>query len=234
MNIIQWPDERLSQVCAPVEHGERCRELVDGMLATLEASGNGIGLAAPQVGVMKRVIVVRVPHKHFGGTQIVKHVIINPQIFAHQGEMVEGWEGCLSFPDHQVSVPRWPRIQVVGYDLRWEPIKIGAKGLVARAIQHEIDHLNGITIAHYARIAYEKTLADAQEVEQQLGLFQSEGGPGFCSGANTDEVMNGQVHHEREVSDRELESVVSGDRHSESLPRGADEEVPGDGAARPE
>lgn len=153
--IVQWPDPRLGVTCEPVPHGESCRDLVERMFAVLEASSNGVGLAAPQLGIMKRVIVARVPVKHFAGTTLVKHAIINPVLTWAKGTMELGWEGCLSFPDKQVQIPRWPRIQIQGYNLRWEHTTIGAKGLVARVLQHELDHLDGKTLAYYAKLAYD-------------------------------------------------------------------------------
>jgi peptide deformylase len=139
------------------------------MIAAMQVE-NGIGLAAPQLGVLKRVIVVAVPA--YGPSApgreprkigLIKHTLINPELVWTGGALTMGWEGCLSFPApeegagkyRQVLVPRYPRIQVRGFSLRWEPVTIGAKGLVARAIQHEMDHLEGRTLAHYARVAHE-------------------------------------------------------------------------------
>lgn len=187
-NIITFPDERLNQHAAEVPVGERCRELVEAMMKTLEMRVGGIGLAAPQIGVMKRVIVVRVPIRHFQHTALVKHIIINPVLVDHQGEMELGWEGCLSFPDKQVQIPRWPRIQVTGYNLQWEPIKIGAKGLVARALQHEIDHLDGRNLAYYARIADEVEQQRKRE-EQQMELSLEEPAAPAESGVSNNEVV---------------------------------------------
>jgi peptide deformylase len=167
--IVKWPDPRLETVCDPVPHGEGCRDLIERMFAILAASANGVGLAAPQIGVMKRVIVCRVPVPHpSGGTFIVKHAIINPQITWAKGALEEAVEGCLSFPDHKVSIPRYPRITVSGYSLKWEPITRDAKGLVARVLQHEIDHLNGRTIAWYAQLAYEIDMQNAAAREHEL------------------------------------------------------------------
>jgi peptide deformylase len=168
--IVKWPDPRLETMCEPVPHGEGCRDLIERMFAILEASSDGIGLAAPQIGVMKRVIVCRVPVKHFGGTQIIKQHFINPQITFAKGSLLESWEGCLSFPDKQVLIPRYPRIQVTAYNARWEPFVQGAKGLVARVLQHEIDHLNGRMIAWYARLAHEIDQAKQAQAEKQLEL----------------------------------------------------------------
>jgi len=177
MTIRIWPDSILDQIAEPVPVGERCRELVDAMMKTLESSANGVGLAAPQIGVSKRVIVCRVPIKHFGGVHIVKHVIINPELIWWKGQMVEGWEGCLSFPDKQVLIPRYMRIQVRGYNLQWEPITVGAKGLVARVLQHEIDHLNGRHLAYYARMAHEIEEAKKAASEQLSLSFEGGHGP---------------------------------------------------------
>ncbi len=145
--------EQLQEPSLPVEHGERCRELVDAMFTEM-AYPKGIGLAAPQIGIQKRIIICQVPIVKRGKlTSVTKHTIINPVITWKKGAMVLDHEGCLSFPGAQVLVPRWPRIKVEGFDLRWRPITIGAKGLVARVLQHEIDHLNGRTLAHYDEIA---------------------------------------------------------------------------------
>ena len=154
--IIEWPAEILTRRITPVEHGEKCRDLIEAMFASMDYP-NGIGLAAPQIGVDKRVIVIQVPAMK-AGKQIsgcTKHAIINPEIFWKKGEMIIAPEGCLSFPGAQVNVPRWPRIKVRGFDIRWNPITIGGKGLVARVLQHEIDHLEGRTLDHYVRLAVE-------------------------------------------------------------------------------
>lgn len=180
-NIVTFPDERLNQIAEPVAMGERVREIIDAMWEALRQNPNGIGLAAPQIGINKRIIVARVPIKHFSATAIVKHVIINPQILDYRGERELGWEGCLSFPDKQVKIPRWPRITVVGYDARWEAQKIGAKGLVARVLQHEMDHLDGRNLAYYARLAHEaeqEAIAKKKLEEQQIELPFENSGPG--------------------------------------------------------
>lgn len=157
--------ELLEQRSEPVEHGERCRELVDAMFEAM-AYPLGIGLAAPQIGERKRIIICQVPHKKGSKlTSVTKHVIINPVITWQKGQMVLGREGCLSFPGDSVLVPRWPRITVEGFDLRWNPIKVGAKGLVARVLQHEIDHLDGVTLETYVRVA--KEAFEEQDREQQ-------------------------------------------------------------------
>jgi peptide deformylase len=174
--IVTWPDPRLDEVAVPVQPGERVREIVDAMWAALDASADGIGLAAPQIGIPKRIIIARVLIKHFGHTSIVKHVIVNPVLTQHEkGPMTLGWEGCLSFPGKQVQIPRWRRIQVTGLDQRGNYLVVGAKDLVARVLQHEMDHLDGRNLAYYARTAYEIDEARKRE-EQQIKLPL--GGPG--------------------------------------------------------
>ena len=152
--IVTWPAKILTKVATPVEHGERCRELIDSMFASMDFP-NGIGLAAPQIGVDKRVIVINVPA--FKNGRMVqgstKHAIINPVITWWKGGPEIGKEGCLSFPDYQVMIPRFLRVKVQGFDIKWNPMTIGGKGLVARVLQHEIDHLNGRTLAHYEQLA---------------------------------------------------------------------------------
>ena len=182
MGIVRFPHPVLEQIAQPVEHGENCRDLVNQMIAAMTAEG-GIGLAAPQLGVSKRVITVAVPVYDFHGKQIatVKHTLINPEIVWVGGRLTMGWEGCLSFPAdepgkyRQVLIPRYPRIKVRGYTLRWEPVTVGAKNLVARALQHEIDHLNGKNLATYARIA--KEVEDARKAERvtatEVATFQA-------------------------------------------------------------
>lgn len=143
--------EQLTQEAEPVAQGEKVRDLVDELFASMDYP-NGIGIAAPQIGVNKQIICWQVPMFKRGTTQrtgVVKGYMINPEIIFKKGAMVLGYEGCLSFPGIQVCVPRWPRIRIRGVDVRHEPLTVGGKGLVARVMQHEIDHLHGRTLAHY-------------------------------------------------------------------------------------
>ena len=151
MKVLTWPNEFLTREADPVPHGERCRDLIEAMFEAMDYP-RGIGLAAPQIGENKRIIVIQVPAaKGSGGC--TKHAIINPEIVWRKGDPVLDYEGCLSFPECQVLVPRWQRIRVTGYDVKWEPLTVGGKGLVARVLAHEIDHLNGRTLDYYERLA---------------------------------------------------------------------------------
>ena len=155
--VLEWPNKMLTKVATKVPHGEKCRDLIEAMFDAMDFP-TGIGLAAPQIGEDKCIIVIKVPASKRGRSVscATKQVIINPSIIWKKGGMEIKPEGCLSFPGAQVMVPRWPRIKVIGFDLRWNPITIGGKGLVARVLQHEIDHLMGRTLDHYVRLALEE------------------------------------------------------------------------------
>lgn len=110
------------------------RALIDEMISTMREA-NGLGLAAPQVGVSKRVFVAEVEER--------VHVFLDPQILTRDGEAVAS-EGCLSIPGVLADVPRAYRIVVKGKNRRGRGITLEAEGLLARVIQHEVDHLDGI------------------------------------------------------------------------------------------
>lgn len=117
----------------------RIRDLVRDMFETMY-SASGIGLAAPQVGVGRRVIVVDVSPAE---KEIAPVALINPVIVEREG-MVEGTEGCLSIPGVEGIVPRAESVLVRALDPQGQPVEMRAEGLLSRALQHEIDHLDGI------------------------------------------------------------------------------------------
>jgi peptide deformylase len=117
------------------------RQLAEQMLMTLEATGNGIGIAATQVGVLKRLIIVNIGEDDDEAYEPL--VLFNPKILSSDGEIVAE-EGCLSIPDVTADVKRPERLVVQGIDVENEPVHIEADGLLARVLLHEIDHLNGV------------------------------------------------------------------------------------------
>jgi peptide deformylase len=135
--IVTRGHEALHQVAEEVPHWEDVSELIHGMYQVMY-DGGGIGLAANQVGVLKRIIVMDVK-----GFRIV---IINPVITRQYGGSLYADEGCLSFPGEMARVLRWGRIKVEGYNEQWEPVSYNLKKLNARCVQHEVDHLNGRSI----------------------------------------------------------------------------------------
>ncbi len=117
------------------------RQLADQMLETLYNTGNGIGLAATQVGILKRLIIIDIGEDDDETYEPL--VLFNPEILSVEGEVVAE-EGCLSIPNVTAEVRRPEKVVVDGMDIRGEPIHIEADGLLARVLQHEIDHLNGV------------------------------------------------------------------------------------------
>jgi len=135
LEIATYPDPILLSEARPVSRvTRRVRRLAHDMLETMY-DAPGVGLAAPQVGVRQRVIVVDVGEEPI--------VLINPEITAAEGEQV-GLEGCLSLPDLVGEVPRAEWVVERGLDLHGRPLTVEGEGLLARALQHEVDHLNGI------------------------------------------------------------------------------------------
>ncbi|MCY3723338.1 MAG: peptide deformylase [Candidatus Poribacteria bacterium] len=116
-------------------------QFAEQMFMTLEATGNGIGLAATQVGVLKRIIIINIGE--IDDEVYEPLVLFNPEILSSEGEIVAE-EGCLSIPDVTADVKRPERIVVEGINAERESIRIEADGLLARVLLHEIDHLNGV------------------------------------------------------------------------------------------
>lgn len=116
-------------------------QLAEEMLITMYATGNGIGLAAPQVGVLKRFLIVDVGEADDEEYEPV--MLFNPEILEEEGEIVAE-EGCLSIPNVTADVKRPEKVVVEGINVARERVRIEADGLLARALQHELDHLNGV------------------------------------------------------------------------------------------
>jgi peptide deformylase len=139
LDILKYPESVLGQPSLPVKNitGETVR-LVTDLIDTMYAAP-GVGLAAPQIGASERIIVLDVDHEN-PGKQVYK--LINPVIKRAEGEVI--WEeGCLSVVDFTAEVRRASQVEVVAFDENQKEIKIAAEGLLAVALQHEIDHLDG-------------------------------------------------------------------------------------------
>jgi peptide deformylase len=138
--IIVAPDPRLARKAQPVTKvDDSIRRLMDDMLATMY-DAPGIGLAAPQVGVLKRIIVVDCAK---GDEKPQPYKMVNPEILWQSEEMLTANEGCLSLPEHYADVERPAEVKVRYVDEQNEIRELHAKGLLATCIQHEIDHLEG-------------------------------------------------------------------------------------------
>ena len=132
--VLRQPAKRITKV------DDSIRQLAREMLQTMYSS-NGIGLAAPQVAVNKQLIVIDCEPDKPENTPLI---LINPQIIGYSPELCKAEEGCLSIPDVFLDVIRPQAIEVSYKDEQGKPRKLQANGLLARVIQHEMDHLNGV------------------------------------------------------------------------------------------
>ena len=140
-NILKQGDETLAKRCRPVtDFNARLHELLDDMAETM-LSANGVGLAAPQVGVLRRAVVVLETNVPEGEPDRVIE-LVNPQIIDADGEQ-DGPEGCLSVPGSYGMVKRPSRVRVKAQDRNGSWFEAEGTGLTARAFCHEIDHLDG-------------------------------------------------------------------------------------------
>ncbi len=137
MEILQLGNEVLRQKSEPVtEFNEELQNLVADMFDTMEAS-KGVGLAGPQVGILKRIFVLEADDE-------IRRVFINPQIISTSQEVCDYEEGCLSIPNVWENITRPEKVTVQAFDEKGKLFTLDADGLLARIIQHENDHLDGI------------------------------------------------------------------------------------------
>ena len=167
LEILAYPHPLLKKPCKEVDRiDEETKKFIQDMIETMY-SANGIGLAACQVGVSKKIIVLDVSpidpqHDLFA--------VINPEIVTCEGE-IDHEEGCLSVPDLFEKVKRKEKVQVRGIAPDGKKIEIGAEGFLALALQHEIDHLNGVLIldkiSGLKRELYRRKLKKRKEKEKE-------------------------------------------------------------------
>ncbi len=151
-------DEILTKKCREVkEMAPRLKELVEDMLETMYEA-QGVGLAAPQVGVLRRIVVIDV-----GEGPIV---LVNPKIVAQDGEQ-EGSEGCLSVPGKAGLVVRPNHVVAEGFDENMNPVTVEGEELLARAICHELDHLDGVMYTSRVQGELYDTTEEDYEVEEE-------------------------------------------------------------------
>lgn len=138
--VVKYPEPVLSKKGAPVkDFGPELAQFVEEMFASMYAA-HGIGLAAPQIGVSKRITVIDVSFKERPDERLV---LINPEIIEREGKQFEE-EGCLSLPEIREKVQRAARVKVRAQDVNGKFFETDGEELLARAMQHEIDHLDGI------------------------------------------------------------------------------------------
>lgn len=179
MRIITSPDPLLHEVCEPVEIGDKSAKRLAKQMLREMYKDDGVGLAAPQVGVLKRIVVIDTqwPQEDEKGRPMKKKplVFINPQIVEHSDERVKNLEGCLSVPGISCEIERWSWVKVKCYDENFNEVIREGDGLFGRCMQHEIDHLDGITL--FERLSPLDRLA---KLEEYKAAVERGAKPGEC------------------------------------------------------
>lgn len=143
MKVVLSPDPMLREICELCEPGDPSLKKISKKMAATMYKNAGCGLAAPQVGILKRFVVIDCNDPEDDPDPIF---LVNPEIIALEGDEVTDLEGCLSLPGISVPVKRKPFARVSYYDLDGNKCEIEGDGLLGRCLQHEIDHLDGKTL----------------------------------------------------------------------------------------
>lgn len=162
-----WPDSALTRTCDVItEFDSKLGDLIIDMFLTMRELG-GIGLAAPQVGKLQRVLVYK--------TSTDEGVMINPEITKTWGDLEPGMEGCLSLPGLEVKVERFPSIQVKFQDPDGMLHTVELEGITARCIQHEVDHLDGKTmLSHLSKLKRDMITKKYLKVQKRYERIQKQ------------------------------------------------------------
>ena len=160
LNMRTLPDPVLRQKARRVSKiDDSLQKLIDDMIETMR-NANGVGLAANQVGVLQRVVVLEIPEEE----QV--RVLINPEIIRREGERVVE-EGCLSIPGYRGELTRSLKVRVRALDRDGKSVRIKAEGLLAQALEHETDHINGTLYIDHLESADKLWKLEPQEAETQ-------------------------------------------------------------------
>lgn len=149
MKILQYPDEILTQKSIQIDtFDQELKNLSTKMFQTMLLN-QGVGLAAPQVGILKRLIVIDTRHSKKAGSSGIRVALVNPEIVETSNDIIKHIEGCLSFRNKfkLTERPRWAKVKF--QDLNGEFKTIKFTGISAQCVQHEIDHLNGFVLEDY-------------------------------------------------------------------------------------
>ena len=162
LTVIYFPDPRLKQRCIPIEKiDDNIRKLVEDMYETMYHE-RGVGLAANQVGIVKRIFVMDVSDNH---NQRI--CAINPEIISVDGVYTEQ-EGCLSFPGAYDNVERGASLRFKALGADGKPYEMSADGVMAKCVQHEMDHLNGkLFVDHLSRLKQERARVKLEKYKRQ-------------------------------------------------------------------
>lgn len=171
--ILKMGDARLLRVAEPVRefNTPQLQQLIEDMFETMRAA-NGVGLAAPQIGVNLQLVIFGSSHnpRYPGSPDVPQTILLNPVITPLSEEMEDGWEGCLSVPGMRGLVPRYRHVRYTGVDPYGQAIEREAEGFHARVVQHECDHLWGklypMRIKDFANFGYTEVLFPEMDPNQ--------------------------------------------------------------------
>jgi peptide deformylase len=168
-DIVKLPDPVLRRKARPItKFDSNLQTLIDDMIETMR-DAPGVGLAAPQVGISDRLIVVEYgEEREDENGEIIElpkklYTLINPEIVKVSEEKEMGVEGCLSIPGLVGEVERYSAIQIKGLNRRGQPTKVKAEGWLARIFQHEVDHLNGVVFPDIATKVWKPSLDEKED-----------------------------------------------------------------------
>lgn len=170
--ILRIGDPFLLKTATPVDprdiRSREIQQIIQNMQETMNAA-NGAGLAAPQIGIGRRIVIFGFEHnpRYPDREPIAETILINPEIIPLDGEIAEDWEGCLSVPKMRGLVPRPVRIRYRGYDQMARTLQRDVDGFHARVVQHECDHLDGIL--------YPQRIRDMRQFGYEEELFAGRG-----------------------------------------------------------
>ncbi|MDT0604247.1 peptide deformylase [Thalassotalea castellviae] len=163
LDVLRFPDERLRTKAAPVaEVNEDIKNIVADMFETMYAE-NGVGLAATQVNIHQRIVVIDVSED-----KEQSYVLINPEIIKKNDEIMINEEGCLSVPSNYAKVERHTEVSVRALDINGEVFELDATELLSICIQHELDHLDGVLFVDYLSPLKRKRIQTKLEKEARL------------------------------------------------------------------
>ena len=164
-NILYLPDPILRRKAHKVERVNKdIKNLIEDMIETMRAAP-GAGLSAPQIGISQRIFVAEFGKEDDEEAPKKLYVVVNPEISFPVEEKVDGIEGCLSVPGYVGEVDRYTQVIVKGLNAMGKPLKIKAKGWLARIFQHEIDHLDGIVYTDRATRIWKPEKAEEKKIE---------------------------------------------------------------------
>ncbi|MFP4574218.1 MAG: peptide deformylase [Coleofasciculus sp.] len=170
LEIAQLGNPILRQLARPIDNvqDESIQQLIEDLKAQAVAA-NGVGIAAPQVSQSCRLFIVasRPNPRYPNAPTMEPTAMINPQIVAHSAEVVKGWEGCLSIPGIRGLVPRYQAIEIEYTNQQGKPQRQQLTDFVARIVQHEYDHLNGIVFLD--RVESTQDLITETEYQRRIG-----------------------------------------------------------------